>query len=61
MVFFGLKEKSVIPKISSLTFKERRTEKKEDEDEVESLKDWEERSIVNLLNYKEVINKYMRE
>ena len=61
MVFFSLKEKSVIPKISSLTFKERRTEKKEDEDEVESLKDWEERSIVNLLNYKEVINKYMRE
>ena len=58
--FFGLK-KSIIPKISSLTSKERRIGKKEDEDKVESLKNWEERSIINLLNCKEVINKYMRE
>ena len=49
-IFLGL-NKINYPKISSLTSKERRIEKR-DEDKVESLKNWEERSIVNLLNHK---------
>ena len=58
-IFLGL-NKINYPKISSLTSKERRIEKR-DKDKVESLKKWEEKSIVNLLHRKKVINKCMRE